>query len=280
MRTKPIDTRPATARRAFVSFLKKRSIAEWLSVGLLIAATGYLVVIFFVVRVCDDQLSNVGTVQKVCQHAGLTDILVAPVVLLMVAGLSTFFAEVSGFGITFKRRLEQVESEAFNARREAKEALLAAKYNTVRADFKPGEDRDAGMQIVWREMLKELRGERDFDVVEHLKNRHDSGLRLAGYAFLTANPDERFVDQLVEAMLADQEHFNQEMALFALKTNLEGKCDLLTNELRSELMRLRLEWQSRAAKGPVKKVSKRAQQVDQILLQCPDTSASAPPAAP
>jgi hypothetical protein len=228
------------------------------------------VVIFFRVTVCNDQIANNGNVGRVCRHVELTDVLVAPVGLLMLVALSTFFAEVSGFGITLKRRLEKVEAEASGARREARDALLAAKYNSIRAGFRAGVERDAGMQRVWSEMQQQLRDEPDFDIEEHLRSG-DDGLRLAGYAFLLSHPEDRWVPELVKIIEADRADFNQEMGLRTLKTLLAGNCNPLTGELRSELMRLGQKWQREHVDKKKRGESRRAQEVEGILKQCPDS---------
>jgi hypothetical protein len=247
----------------------KHALPIWLrnllAVGVLVSGAAYLVVIFFTVTVCNDQIASNGNVGRVCRHVELTDVLVAPVGVLMVVALSTFFAEISWFGITLKRRLEKVEAEASDARREARDALLAAKYNSIRAGFRAGPERDAGMQRVWLEMTEQLRDEPDFDLAEHLRSG-DDGLRLAGYAYLLSHPEDRWIPELVKIIDADRANFNQEMGLRTLKTLLRGKCRLLTDELRSELKRLEQEWQ-REHKD--RSESKRAQEVKGILKQCP-----------
>ena len=187
----------------------------------------------------------------------------------MLVALSTFFAEVSGFGITLKRRLEKVEAEASGARREARDALLAAKYNSIRAGFRAGDERDAGMQRVWSEMTQQLRDEPDFDIEEHLRSG-DDGLRLAGYAFLSSNPEDGWVPELVKIIKADRADFNQEMGLRALKALLKGNCNSLTKELRSELESLEQKWKQEHVTKKKDGESKRAQEVRGILDQCPD----------
>ncbi len=229
---------------------------------------GYLIAMFFAVPVCDDALADTGSVKQVCRHARLTDSFMAPVAALMVLALSTFFAEVSGFGITLKGRLDRVEAQAAQASAQARDALLASKYNAVREQFKAGEDRDAGMHAVWREMVETLRGEPNFDVAQHIDNAQNPGLRLAGYAYLYSHPDSNWVGPLFESLVADKARFNQEMALRTLGRILQDDCRLLSPELRQRLIRLRDKARTHSSRGPG---SKRALEITRILENCPDS---------
>ena len=63
----------------------------------------------------------------------------------MLATLSIFFSEVSGFGFTLKARVDRAEekaeaavAESVEAKREARIALLATRYNEIRIDLEPG----------------------------------------------------------------------------------------------------------------------------------------------
>lgn len=252
---------------------KKRTFPIWLQqliAGIvLVLGAVYLTIIFFTVTACNDQIADNGKVGRVCRHVELTDVLVAPVGVLMLVALSTFFAEVSGFGITLKKRLERIEAEASGARREARDALLAAKYNSIRDRFKAGtKERDEGMQRVWSEMKEQLRKERDFDIDEHLGSG-DDGLRLAGYAFLLSHPEDDWVQKLVEIIEIDSADFNQEKGLETMRTLLMGNCNLLTRELRSDLTRLAEEWRHDHEKKKKPGESRRVQEVKRIFELCP-----------
>lgn len=264
---------------------KKRSFPSWLQylIAIIVLALGlaYLLVIFVKFTVCNDQIADNGKVGRVCRHVELTDVLVAPVGVLMLVALSTFFAEVSGFGITLKKKLERIEAEASGARREARDALLAAKYNSIRDRFKAGtKERDQGMQRVWSEMKEQLRKERDFDIDEHLGS-WDDGLRLAGYAFLLSHPGDDWVQKdwvqkLVKIIDEDSADFNQEKGLETLRTLLTGNCNLLTRELREDLDGMAQEWQQKheekKKRGESSGESKRAKEVQRIFEQCPRLS--------
>jgi hypothetical protein len=226
---------------------------------------GYLIVMFFAVSVCEDALAGTDKVE-LCRHPNLTDSFMAPVAALMLLALSPFFAEISGFGITIKGRLDAVEAEAAEARVQARDALLASKYNAVRGQFRAGAERDAGMQDVWREMLETLRGESDFDVEQHIGNGQNPGLRLAGYAYLYTHPHSRWTGMLFEAIDADRAHFNQEMGLRTLARILEDDdCRSLTPELRQRLSLLRDKFRRQSSK---RDESKRAHEIDKILENC------------
>jgi hypothetical protein len=54
-----------------------------------------------------------------------------------------------------------------------------------------------------------------FDVSSHL-HKQDDGMRLAGYAYLYANPDTRQTQELVAALVNEANHFAQYWALRAL----------------------------------------------------------------
>lgn len=231
------------------------------------ACAAYLVIMFFTVDVCDDQLAVNGTVHRVCRHPQLTDAFMAPVAALTVVALSTYFAEISGFGITLKRRLDRVEDVAADARNEARDALLAARYNAVRAEHKAGADRDAAMHQVWSDLVRSLRDERSFDLSAHLGDRDDPGRRLAGYAYLAGNPDGRSIDTLVDAIRADDKPFNQEKGLEALRKVVERDCSLLTPARRAALESLRTAVLT--SRRPGKPPSKRVAEIDRILEACP-----------
>ena len=76
--------------------------------GILVVAS---VAAFFSVDVCDQQLSSKGSVVRVCRHMQASDPPVIAAALVVLAALSVFFNEISGFGFTMKRAVEKVGDE-------------------------------------------------------------------------------------------------------------------------------------------------------------------------
>jgi hypothetical protein len=85
---------------------------KWLMGGLIIVLLVAGVVAFFDVHVCNQQLNNKGNVVEVCRHLGASDPPVAAAGLVLLALLSFFFTEISGFGITLKREVKEAKQEA------------------------------------------------------------------------------------------------------------------------------------------------------------------------
>jgi hypothetical protein len=246
---------------------------QWLAILVITVGVIYLSFFFFQVSVCDDQVTNAGKVAGVCRHPQLYDPPVAVVGLVILSFLGVFFSEISGFGIslkTLKTQIEEARRDAGEARRYALDSLLAAKYNQTRATIPPGEERDKEMDALFNEMKATLRGKgsRDFDLRGHLKNRDDDGMRLAGYAYLCANPGHAWTPDLVDAVLQDPAHFNEEMGLKALRHALQGNCGQLDDDLRAEL-KARAEKHSKRARSKNRE-SGRAKEIDAILKQCPE----------
>jgi hypothetical protein len=91
-----------------------------MAASLVVLTAGAAVVLFFTAEVCDQQLASNGTVVRVCRHPQMTDppMVVTGLVILVLLGV--FFSEVSGFGITLKRQVEEARSTAQDAIREAR----------------------------------------------------------------------------------------------------------------------------------------------------------------
>ena len=273
-------------RRAWLGKLKP---GEWIAISLIVAGTAGVLILFFRFRVCDEQAAGNGKLELVCRHLQLEDPPIAAIGLIMLATLGIFFSEVSGFGFTLKSRVEEAKRDANQAtekageareqaslaRREARDALLASRYNHIRAEFPPGGDRDKLMKDLWEEMIEEFKGETNFDVTAHLRNPRDEGMRLAGYAYLHAHPNVEMLSELATITLSDSKPFNQEMGLRTLRVLLRDRCELLDDNLRTRLEKkaasLRIETK---AKG---RSSKRVVEIEAILDQCPDPSRASLP---
>ena len=165
-----------------------------------------------------------------------------------------------------KHTAAQAKQDSVEARREALDARLAASYNKVRGDLPPGPARDKEMYEAWGEMVDRLKTDPDFDVIAHINNRQDAGMRLAGYTYIYANPDTRWLSELFSAVIHDRKHFNQEMGLRALCALLKGHCELLDDRLRNELKEQAQKFRSDGHGES----SKRAAVIDEIFQQCPD----------
>ncbi|WP_317443565.1 hypothetical protein [Streptomyces collinus] len=268
-----------------------------MAASLVVLAAGAAVVLFFTAEVCDQQLASDGRVVRVCRHPQMTDppMVVTGLVILVLLGV--FFSEVSGFGITLKRQVEEARSTAQEAIRETRqsdaryqetaedladgvrEALsraqltgepaerpsvdpvdrLAARYNEIRWTMSSGRARTQAMSDLVDEMVRLLRGARNFDIDRHLHSS-DRGLRLAAAAYLYANPDPAWGPALAEAAVTEDKPFNEYWALKALREVFRGHCDLLDDETRALLQRRMHEL------GPG---VDRAEQIRKLLRDCP-----------
>ncbi|MDC2958198.1 hypothetical protein PO587_27520 [Streptomyces gilvifuscus] len=270
--------------------------SQWMAASLVVLAAGAAVVLFFTAEVCDQQLASNGTVVRVCRHPQMTDppMVITGLVILVLLGV--FFSEVSGFGITLKRQVEEAQSAAQDAIREARqsdarhqetaedladgvrEALsraqptgrpaeppvdpvdrLAARYNEIRWTMASGRTRTQAMSDLVDEMIRLLRGVRDFDVDQYLHSG-DPGLRLAAAAYLYANPDPVWGPALAEAAVAEDKPFNEYWALKALREVFRGHCEQLDDATRTLLQRRMHEL------GPG---VDRSEQIRKLLRDCP-----------
>ncbi|MFE1314907.1 hypothetical protein [Streptomyces sp. NPDC058755] len=287
------DEASTTGRRALKPF-------EWVAASLAVLAAGAAIVLFFTAEVCDQQLASKGNVVRVCRHPQMTDPPMVVLGLVILVLLGVFFSEVSGFGVTLKRQVEEARSTAQEAIRETRdidarhqeatgdlaegvaEALnraqsgdraavatppdpvdqLAARYNEIRWTMSSGRARTHAMSEVADEMVRLLRGAQDFDVASHLRSS-DRGLRLAAAAYLYANPDPAWVGPLAEAAVSEDKPFNEYWALKALREVLRGHCEALDEETRG-LLRRRMR--------QLPPGTDRAEQIGKLLRDCPEGS--------
>jgi hypothetical protein len=77
---------------------------------------------FFLVRICDERITQRGKVVQVCRHFQGTDPPAIAVGILAIAILGVFFSEISGFGISLKGRVQAAQENAQQARELAGEA--------------------------------------------------------------------------------------------------------------------------------------------------------------
>ncbi|MGW4568630.1 hypothetical protein ACWEN3_41875 [Streptomyces sp. NPDC004561] len=270
---------------------------QWVAAALGVLAACAAVAMFFGTQVCNQQTVSNGRVVEVCRHPEMTDPPMVVLGLLMLVLLGAFFSEVSGFGITLKRQVEEVrgivheamlETQQFQARQQevegdladgVREALsrtqaggrpavpasddpverLAARYNEIRWTMSSGRERTTAMSEVADEMVRLLRGARGFDVERHLGSG-DHGLRLAAAAYLYANPDPAWGRELAEAAVSEDRPFNEWWALKALREVFRGNCGLLDDGTRNLLQRRMNQLPPR---------NDRAEQIRKLLRDCP-----------
>jgi hypothetical protein len=124
-------TRRATESDAEVR-RRARKRVRWIaglgSAALVVASLGA----FFPVRVCDQQVSNKGDVVRVCRHMQASDPPVIAVAVALLAVLSVFFNEISGFGFTMKRVVEEVSEKVDAVQERTEEVHTASVGNTER----------------------------------------------------------------------------------------------------------------------------------------------------
>jgi hypothetical protein len=106
-------------RRGFM-----RVIAGFGAAAVLVA----LVLFFSKVRICDEQLSNQGSLVPVCRHLQLSDppVTVAGIVLLGLIVIAFPVAEISVFGFSLKQRIDEATAVAQAAKEAAKASEEAA----------------------------------------------------------------------------------------------------------------------------------------------------------
>jgi hypothetical protein len=271
--------------------------AQWVAGLILFAGLVALAGAFFTVRVCDQQLADTGSVVTVCRHPQMTDPPVVAIGAIILAALGAFFTEISGFGITLKRAVEEtnrIAQAAEQTANEAKEtvnevagdlaegigaalrtrddqglveparntdpvARLAARYNEIRWTMPSGLERIAEMTKVLMQMQELLRGVRDFDLTGHLRST-DRGMRLAGIAYLNTNPDPARANALADVALAEDKPFGEYWALVTLRKLVGTDCTALDNDRRIRL---------RARQAELTRGTDRAIEISRLLRTCP-----------
>jgi hypothetical protein len=274
---------------------------EWVAAVVLVAGLAGMAVAFLTIRVCDEQLTDSGAVVTVCRHPQMTDPPVVAIGAIILAALGAFFTEISGFGVTLKRTVEEANRTAQAAERSANEAKetvqevtgdlaegigavletrgvagigegppealdpverLAARYNQIRWTMPSGSQRTAEMTKVVLQMQELLRGATDFDIPGHLRNA-DRGKRLAGIAYLYANPDPARANELAEVALSEDKPFGEYQALVALHQLVRSDCSAL-----SDAYRIRL----RSRQAELTPGTDRATEINRLLRDCPPSS--------
>ena len=95
---------------------------KWVAGSAVLTGIVIIVAAFFTVKVCEPQLTATGSVVTVCRHLNMTDPPIIAFGAVIVALLGVFYSEISGFGFTLKRSVEDARATAEEAAREAKSA--------------------------------------------------------------------------------------------------------------------------------------------------------------
>jgi hypothetical protein len=272
---------------------------EWVAGSAIAVAFTIMVISFFTVDVCDQQVAEGGETVRVCRHLQIDDPPVVVLGLIVLTLLGIFFSEISGFGVTLKRSVEtasrmakEAQEDARQAREEVEETVsevregvgealsrsagpahettsqlgidgrvagLAARYNELRWTMPSGQARTHEMHRVFNEMVHELRDASDVQLNSLLASR-DRGIRLAGIAYLNAKPDISYIPALAATALYEDKPFGEFMAWVTLRQLLKGQCDKLDPETRNQMM-------SRLERLPSS--SDRAAEIRGIFRECP-----------
>ncbi len=115
-----VDARTQSVRR--VEYKSPWERRRQLGAGLLIAAlVALIIILFFRSTVCDDELAQSGQVVSVCRHVQAGDPVVLAIGVVILAALGMFYSEVSGFGVSLKRKVDESAQTASAGLQMAKE---------------------------------------------------------------------------------------------------------------------------------------------------------------
>ncbi|MEV6105117.1 DUF948 domain-containing protein [Streptomyces sp. NPDC051940] len=115
---------------------RTRELAAGAAIGLLLVG---LTVFFFTTEVCGQQVTPDGRVVQVCRRMRGEDPPVIAIGLAVLVLLGVFFSEISGFGITLRRRVEQAEKTATRAiRRVERIGRTAERLDETTSDLQEG----------------------------------------------------------------------------------------------------------------------------------------------
>lgn len=204
--------------------------------------------LYYGTDVCDQQLTGSGQVVTVCRNLDATDPPMVVIGLVVLVALTAFFTEISGFGVSLKREVrrsakkadtafsvarsarqtsELVQEMTFAADREAMQPAdahqeigqLVSQYNEIRRRERPSDGRTARMTAVVSKMIAALSGipADVFRPATYLSDATDDGRRIAGYAYVYANPDPPLAAPLVGAIASDRTGLGQYWAIRALR---------------------------------------------------------------
>ncbi|MFF9705400.1 hypothetical protein ACF1FE_30155 [Streptomyces griseofuscus] len=258
---------------------------------------------FFTTQICDQQLASKGDVVRVCRHAQMTDPPMLLLGLVTLVLLGVFFSEISGFGITLKREVQEARSAAQEAIRETRQIdVRHQQVQEVTADLAEGvrqalsrtqvggqvslppSDDPIGRlaarynEVRWTMSSGHARTRAMREVVEEMirlfqdapdfdiqshLHSDDRGLRLAAAAYLYTNPDPAWARALARQAVREDKPYNEYWALKALREVLKGHCEQLDGETRSVL---------RHRMNALPPGTDRAEQIGRLLRGCPEWS--------
>ncbi|MFN0145945.1 MAG: hypothetical protein ACKVT1_05500 [Dehalococcoidia bacterium] len=214
-----------SGRKAIPALGRKRLLPTVVVLALAASGAG-IAVAFSSVRVCDDQPIQGGAKVRVCRHLQVNDppIIAAGFGMLLLAGF--LFQEVSGFGFTLKRTVEQVTQSAAEAKSAAQDArgasesarsqadlsratadaarqpstmdldALAQEYKSIRLTQGSGPARTRAMTDVVSKMIVGLRSAEAVEAEQWLESDQREK-RLLGYAYGYTHPEK--IDPLLIA---------------------------------------------------------------------------------
>lgn len=224
--------------------------------GALIAlALGAAAVLYYSTEVCDQHLTQAGSVVTLCRKLVITDPPMAALGLIALVALTAFFSEISGFGFSLKReirssikksnealsRASSAQHEAHSARQTSEIAQEAAlnttgsrrlsnapslgtqishlisQYNTIRSQEKSSAARTNRLSTIASRMVSALSGAPldAFPITDYMHSG-DDGNRMAAYAYIYANPEIGLASALTNAILLERTRFGQYWAIRAL----------------------------------------------------------------
>jgi hypothetical protein len=257
---------------------------QWAGWVFILFGVVFLFMFYLSYTVCEDRVSNSGAVSRVCRHTQISDPPVVAIGLIIITGLGLIFSEVSGFGVTLKRQIDkashdaseakeqsqEASHDASEAKRQSQEAFLAAKYSAILTYKTASSERAAEINEIFGEMQDAVDEVQDFDVLAHLGNKHDAGMRFTGYAYVSRHPDSKWIPAFIRSIEEETIPINEEVALRVLKEEiLKDNCKYLDDDFRKTLIARREKYNAEAA-GKGEKESNRARIIREILSQCPD----------
>jgi hypothetical protein len=230
--------------------------------------------LYYETEVCNERVTSSGGVVDVCRQLHATDPPMIAIGLVTLVALTTFFSEITGFGVSLKREVRATRRQANAALSKAAAAQttssvaeevalqsattrqpphgatesgvlpriesLVSDYNQIRAAQDSGRARSTALTKVVSRMLTELTGVEPapFPFQEFVDDPEDDGRRIAAYAYAYANPDSKMAPGLVGAILSEKTRFGQYWAIRALSRVVRGEPRSLDFNSRRDLERL------------------------------------------
>ena len=228
-----------------------RDRTTWLAGGMAAAAIAAIATLSITRTVSEQHVSDAGQVVHTQRAFQLTDPLIVALGLVVLVGVSAFFTEISGFGITLKRQVREALTKADLAEGVSRSAeqrvelveagqrhrtadatlgpetmaaaaqLLARDYDAIRESMRSGSTRTTKMTAVMSRLVTQLTGAptSPYRLDQSLSGR-PGGERLSVYAYAYANPDQLSSPEftaLLDSIERDDKPFTQYWGLRALR---------------------------------------------------------------